>query len=96
MYKDKIPKDCYGCHRSADSHAGRFGAQCADCHDNDVWQPVKYDHLAKTKFALVGIHAKLDCHESVTPRTRPPKSWARIQQLSSRGKSSRQELPYRL
>ena len=62
VYKDKIPKDCYGCHRSDDSHAGRFGTKCADCHDNEVWRPVKYDHLEKTKFALVGIHAKLECH----------------------------------
>ena len=61
-YKDKIPKDCYGCHKADDSHAGRFGQKCSDCHDNEVWHPVKYDHLAKTKFALVGVHAKLDCH----------------------------------
>ena len=62
VYKDKIPKDCYGCHKTDDSHAGRFGAKCNDCHGNDVWHPVKYDHLAKTKFALEGVHAKLDCH----------------------------------
>jgi Class III cytochrome C family len=61
-FKDKIPKDCYGCHKADDSHAGRFGQKCNDCHDNLVWQPVKYDHLARTKFALVGVHAKLDCH----------------------------------
>jgi len=23
---------------------------------------VKYDHLARTKFALIGVHEKLDCH----------------------------------
>ena len=61
-FKDKIPKDCYGCHKADDSHAGRFGSKCDSCHDNDEWRPVKYDHLARTKFALVGIHAKLDCH----------------------------------
>ena len=61
-FKDKIPKDCYGCHKADDSHAGRFGSKCDSCHNNDEWRPVKYDHLAKTKFALVGIHAKLDCH----------------------------------
>lgn len=61
-YKDKIPKDCYGCHKADDSHAGRFGQKCNDCHSNDAWHPVQYDHLAKAKFELVGIHAKLDCH----------------------------------
>ncbi len=61
-FKDKIPKDCNGCHKADDSHAGRFGIKCDSCHNNDEWRPVKYDHLAQTKFALVGIHAKLDCH----------------------------------
>ena len=61
-FKDKIPKDCYGCHKADDSHAGRFGGKCDSCHDNTQWRPVTYDHLAKTRFALVGIHAKLDCH----------------------------------
>ena len=27
-YKDKIPKDCNGCHRADDTHAARFGAKC--------------------------------------------------------------------
>jgi hypothetical protein len=61
-YKDKIPKDCDGCHRADDSHARRFGAKCEDCHDNDKWHPVDYDHLGRHKFALLGAHAKLDCH----------------------------------
>jgi hypothetical protein len=61
-YKDKIPKDCNGCHKQDDAHAFRFGSKCEDCHDNDRWKPVTYDHAAKTKFALVGAHAKIDCH----------------------------------
>jgi hypothetical protein len=61
-YKDKIPKDCYGCHRADDSHAGRFGEKCADCHAQDRWHPVTYDHAAKTHFALLGAHEKLSCH----------------------------------
>ena len=61
-YKDKIPKDCYGCHKADDSHATRFGDKCDSCHGNEAWKKVTYDHLAKTKFALVGVHEKLDCH----------------------------------
>lgn len=61
-YKDKIPKDCNGCHHADDAHAARFGGKCADCHDNERWQPVTYDHAVKAKFALVGAHAKMDCH----------------------------------
>jgi hypothetical protein len=61
-YKDKIPKDCNGCHRADDAHAARFGAKCEGCHDNEHWHPVTYDHAAKAKFALLGAHAKIDCH----------------------------------
>jgi hypothetical protein len=61
-YKDKIPKDCDGCHRADDAHAHRFGPKCEDCHDNDKWRPVTYDHATRHKFPLLGAHAKLDCH----------------------------------
>ena len=61
-FKDKLPKDCHGCHRADDSHAGRFGDKCEDCHTNDQWRPVDYDHAARAKFALAGAHAKLGCH----------------------------------
>ncbi len=62
-YKDKIPKDCNGCHRADDAHAARFGAKCGDCHDNEHWRlATAYDHAARHKFALVGAHAKIDCH----------------------------------
>jgi hypothetical protein len=61
-YRDKIAKDCDGCHRADDAHAHRFGPQCGDCHDNQKWHPVAYDHAERHRFALLGAHAKLDCH----------------------------------
>lgn len=61
-YKDKIPKDCNGCHRADDAHAARFGAQCGDCHDNEKWPLATYDHAGKHEFALLGAHAKIDCY----------------------------------
>jgi len=61
-YKEKIPKECSGCHRADDAHAGRFGEQCADCHDSEQWQLSGYDHAARHKFPLVGAHAKIGCH----------------------------------
>ena len=61
-FKDKLPKDCAGCHRADDTHAMRFGTDCASCHDNDSWHQAEYNHLAKTKFELLGVHARLDCH----------------------------------
>lgn len=61
-YKEKIPKDCNGCHRADDAHAARFGAKCDDCHSNEKWRPVTYDHAAKTKFPLKEAHARTDCY----------------------------------
>jgi hypothetical protein len=61
-YKDKIPKDCNGCHQADDAHAARFGKKCEDCHDNDHWQVKDYDHTGRHKFPLVGAHAKIDCY----------------------------------
>lgn len=61
-YKDKVPQDCDGCHRADDAHARRFGPKCEDCHDNEHWHPVEYDHLKRHKFSLEGAHAKLECH----------------------------------
>ncbi|MDE2306501.1 MAG: cytochrome C [Gammaproteobacteria bacterium] len=60
-YKDKIPKDCEGCHQADDAHAGRFGPKCDDCHGNDHWQVEHYDHAGLDHYALRGAHAKLDC-----------------------------------
>ncbi|MDP8986591.1 MAG: cytochrome C [Pseudomonadota bacterium] len=61
-YKDKIPKDCAGCHQADDAHAARFGAKCGDCHDNERWPIAAYDHAGRHHFALVGAHAKIDCY----------------------------------
>ena len=61
-YKDKIPKDCAGCHRADDAHAARFGPKCGDCHDNERWHVVDYDHAGRHKFPLLGAHAKIDCY----------------------------------
>ena len=61
-YKDRIPKDCAGCHQADDAHAARFGDKCGDCHDNDRWRPEStYDHMGRHKFPLVGAHARIGC-----------------------------------
>ena len=50
------------------AHASRFGEDCASCHGNDAWRPAPFDHAQKAKFALLGSHAKLDCHACHTGR----------------------------
>jgi hypothetical protein len=61
-YKARIPKDCNGCHRADDTHAGRFGAACGDCHDNERWHVGAYDHTGRHQFALQGAHADTGCY----------------------------------
>ncbi|MBV9620839.1 MAG: cytochrome C [Gammaproteobacteria bacterium] len=60
--KDKLPRDCFGCHRGQDSHAGRLGRECEKCHGNEKWKPSTFDHTRDTQWPLVGHHEKLGCH----------------------------------
>lgn len=59
---DQLPHDCIGCHRDQDAHSERFGVKCEQCHDNDRWTPVPYDHARDAHWPLEGRHAKADCH----------------------------------
>jgi len=61
-YKDRIPKDCNGCHKADDVHTTRFGVKCDDCHDNERWPLKEYDHTGRHHFPLVDAHAKIDCY----------------------------------
>ncbi len=54
------PADCASCHRAQDVHKGRNGAQCSACHTPTAWR-LKFDHAAKTGFALQGKHQALTC-----------------------------------
>ena len=71
--KDPLPKDCVGCHKSDDKHAGRLGPTCSDCHNADAWRVTHFDHLERFKFALEGAHANLDCHVCHTGVVKHPK-----------------------
>ncbi len=56
-----LPLACGGCH--VDRHAGRFGSDCARCHDTGGFEPVRgFDH-ATTGFALAGLHRSLACEK---------------------------------
>ena len=88
-FKDKIPKDCIGCHRAQDSHATRFGTDCVSCHSEVHWKPVQYDHLKSAKFALLGAHAKLDCHTCHTARGQEAETRQHVLGLSSRARPAR-------
>jgi hypothetical protein len=66
LYKDKVEKDCFSCHRHDDVHREQQGKQCQDCHNPSGWQEkVFFDH-GLTKFPLLGAHNGLACEECHT------------------------------
>lgn len=54
-------KDCASCHAGRDVHGGGLGRDCAACHSPNGWNLWEFDHARRTKFALGGAHAKLEC-----------------------------------
>ena len=66
-----LPTTCNGCHAKDDSHKGRNGTACADCHTPRSWTNVSFDH-SKTDFALKGKHASVKCESC---HTKPVKEW---------------------
>ncbi len=56
------PTDCVSCHD--DPHFGMFGdATCVRCHSTETFvkPQIPFDHGARTRFALDGRHATIDC-----------------------------------
>lgn len=72
LFEPKLSQDCVSCHRKDDSHKGRNGPACADCHITSSWTATNFDHNKNTKFALRGAHSKVACEgchlESVTKK----------------------------
>ena len=63
-------ESCGSCHR--DPHAGRFGAQCQQCHTTAGWREgarASFDH-DRTGFPLTGAHRQVAC--ASCHRTRGP------------------------
>ena len=61
---------CVDCHAGADAHGGRFGQDCATCHNPQDWHAWVFDH-AGTGFQLTGAHATVSCaacHEGPAAR----------------------------
>lgn len=56
------PQECLACHLEDDSHTGKFGVGCGDCHTSDGWKPAKFDHNL-ANFKLEGKHLPVDCEK---------------------------------
>lgn len=55
------PSGCVDCHRPDDVHQGRFGDDCAACHNSGDWREAKFDHK-RTHFPLNGAHKDVSCN----------------------------------
>ena len=54
---------CFGCHEKDDSHQGRSGNECENCHNPTSWTDTSFDHARDTEFDLTGGHAELTCDD---------------------------------
>jgi hypothetical protein len=52
---------CADCHAEDEPHNGNLGQQCDDCHTQQTWSSIVFDHGAKTDFHLTGVHADTNC-----------------------------------
>lgn len=52
---------CIDCHESTDTHSGRNGSECQDCHSEISWSESRFEHDKETDFALRGKHAERVC-----------------------------------
>jgi hypothetical protein len=56
------PQGCASCHLKDDPHQGRFGQDCAACHETAGWTPAKFDHNL-ADFKLEGEHGEVSCEK---------------------------------
>jgi hypothetical protein len=67
--KEKLPKNCYGCHKKNDDdkgHKGRYGEKCETCHAENEWKTWTFDHDKNTKYLLKGKHKDTKCDKCHT------------------------------
>ncbi len=73
-FKD-APLDCSACHEGDDSHEGRLGEECEQCHNPNGWSLWQFNHNDQSDFALDGAHEDLECHACHTvPGEKPSKN----------------------
>jgi hypothetical protein len=75
-----ISSQCSSCHKEPGAHAGMFGQDCAQCHNDTAWKPAEFKGAAfdheKTAFSLAK-HSKgfdgqpLGCVQCHSPAIKP-------------------------
>lgn len=79
LYQHKLGSRCWDCHRADDKHQESLGRECGSCHSESSWKdPPRFDH-SKTRFPLLGKHAKVtckSCHASALFKEAPKDCYA--------------------
>ncbi len=59
------PSNCFACHQKDDEHNGKFGQDCATCHNTSDWEEATFDHN-RSIFKLDGAHVTVACEKCHT------------------------------
>jgi hypothetical protein len=59
------PAACVGCHRPDDPHGGRYGTDCAACHNPGDWSDAEFDHAFPLDHGGEGVIACGTCHQQM-------------------------------
>jgi len=60
-FKEKLPMDCFSCHKKDDKHKGNFGKKCESCHVEKDWKEILFNHTKSTKYPLLYKHKEVKC-----------------------------------
>lgn len=87
-YDVKTPTLCVYCHAGDDYHQRQFGALCANCHTENGWKDIKFDH-SKQPFVLKGKHLQVkctSCHQGRLYVVKPPNTCITCHQKADKHK----------
>jgi hypothetical protein len=59
-FKD-APTECYSCHKKDDKHTGAYGEKCDQCHGENDWKTIVFDHDLHSTYPLRGRHITVKC-----------------------------------
>lgn len=60
---EAVSSRCVSCHLVNDTHAGKRGDKCEDCHSTQGWDKSRFNHDTATDFKLEGAHSKVSCEQ---------------------------------
>jgi hypothetical protein len=64
IFSDLEKTRCLTCHQ--DVHKAQLGNKCLNCHNEESWNKIKFDHQTQSKFPLLGKHQTVKCSKCHT------------------------------